>query len=65
MCSVDAFRSTSLKSSSVAPVRKGRGDPQQLSRHSSIVNALESWVRREESRVRAEGSKGKRQGGDR
>jgi hypothetical protein len=63
MCSVNAFRSTSLKSSSVAPVHKGKVE--QLSRHSSIANALESWVRREESRVRADGFRGKRQAGDR
>jgi hypothetical protein len=65
MCSVginQCFKSTSLKSSSVGPVRKGKADPQQLSPHSSIANALESWVQREESRVRADGFRGEAPG---
>jgi hypothetical protein len=48
------LRSTILKSSSFVPVR-GEASPQQLSRHLSVANALESWDRREESRVRADG----------
>lgn len=48
------LRSTILKSSNFVPVQEGKAGPQQLSRHSSIANALESWVRREESRVRAD-----------
>jgi hypothetical protein len=33
----------------------GEGWSQQLSRHSSVTNALEFWVRRKESRVRVDG----------
>jgi len=52
---IQCLRSTILKPSSFVPVWEGKAGPQQLSRYSSIANALEFWVRRKESRVRVDG----------